>query len=344
MAALYVTSLQAGVGKTAVCAGLGRHLQGEGKKVGFFKPIVADIKSLDKVEIDSDAEFIKRVLALTEPSESLCPVISRQGELTSGIKQAYAKVSRGKDVVIVEGVWRLRPGGKPIEASYEVVKALDARVIIVEPYSEELSGAKFIDKYKDFGEYLLGVVVNKAPRSRMEPVYEQLSSQIGGVGIDILGVLPEDRVLFGLTVGELAEHIQGEILNCAEKSGEVVENFMLGAMIVDPGPDYFGRKANKAVVVRGERPDMQLAALETPTKCLILSGGVSPIHTVLRSAEDKGIPIILTKGDTVSVVNSVELALGKPRFNQEKKLPRLAEIMEQQFDFQTIYKRLGLAG
>ncbi|GAH29726.1 unnamed protein product, partial [marine sediment metagenome] len=22
----------------------------------------------------------------------------------------------------------------------------------------------------------------------------------------------------------------------------------------DPGPDYFGRKANKAVVVRGERP------------------------------------------------------------------------------------------
>ncbi|MFB0559249.1 MAG: DRTGG domain-containing protein [Dehalococcoidales bacterium] len=342
MAALYVTSLQAGVGKTAVCAGLGRHLQGEGKKVGFFKPIVADIKSPGKVAIDSDAEFIKRVLALKEPVDSLCPVIGRQGKLTSGIKQAYAQVSRGKDVVIVEGVWRLRPGGKPIEASYEVVEALDARVIIVEPYSEGLSRIKFIDKYKDFGEYLLGVVVNKVPRSRMEPVYEQLSSQIGEV--DILGVLPEDRVLFGLTVGELAGHIQGDILNCADKSGEVVENFMLGAMIVDPGPDYFGRKANKAVVVRGERPDMQLAALETPIKCLILSGGVSPIHTVLRSAEDKGIPIILTKGDTVSVVNSVELALGKPRFNQEKKLPRLAEIIEQQFDFQALYKGLGLAG
>jgi BioD-like phosphotransacetylase family protein len=124
----------------------------------------------------------------------------------------------------------------------------------------------------------------------------------------------------------------------------LVENFMLGAMIVDPGPDYFGRKANKAVAVRGERPDMQLAALETPTKCLVLSGGVSPIHAVLRSAEDKGIPIILTKSDTVSVVNSLELALGKPRFNQEKKLPRLIEIMEQQFDFKALYKGLGLVG
>jgi hypothetical protein len=333
LAALYVTSLYAGAGKTAVCAGLGRHLQGDGRRVGFFKPIVSEIKNPEAT--DSDAQFMKHILALKEPVNSLCPVMGREGELTSKIKQAYAKVSRGKDVVIVEGVWRQRPGGKPIEASYQVVAALDARVIIVEPYSEELSKAMSI--YRDFGEYLLGVVVNKVPSSR-------LSAQFDRGGVDVLGVLPEDRVLISLTVGELAEHIGGEILNCAEKSSELVEDFMLGAMTVDSGLDYFGRKANKAVVVRGERPDMQLAALETSTKCLVVSGGVSPIHTVLRRAEDKGIPIILTKGDTISTVNSIELALGKTRFNQEKKLPRLGEIMEQQFNFQALYRGLGLAG
>ena len=341
MAALYVTSLPAGAGKTAVCAGLGRHLLADGKKVGFFKPIVADIKSPAIEATDSDAEFMKHILALEEPVGSLCPVSGRQ-ELTNSIKKACAKVSAGKDVVIVEGIWRQRPAGKPVETSYEIVQALDAKVIIVEPYSEELPGAKFIDMGKDFGKYLLGVVVNKVPRSRVEQVYNQLSAQFGKVGIDILGVLPEDRVLFSLTIGELAEHIQGEILNHADKSAELVENLMLGAMTVDPGPEYFGRKANKAVVVRGERPDMQLAALETSTRCLVLSGGVSPIHSVLRRAEDKGIPIILTKGDANSVVNSIELALGKSRFNQEKKLPRLAEIM-QQFNFQAIYRGLGLA-
>ena len=334
MAALYVTSLYAGVGKTAVCAGLSWHLLSDGKKVGFFKPLVSDIKSPEA--IDSDVEFIKRVLALAEPLDSLCPVIGRQGNLTNSIKEAYAKVCTGKDVVIVEGVWRQRPGGKPIEASCEVVAALDARVIVVEPYSEELSKRKSIDGYKDFGPYLLGVVVNKVPRSRVKHLYNQLS------GVNILGILPEDRVLLSLTVGELAEHVQGEILNCADKSAELVENLMLGAMTVDPGPVYFGRKANKAVVVRGERPDMQLAALETSNKCLVLSGGVSPIHTVLRRAEDKGIPIILTQGDTISVVNSIERILGKTRFNQVEKLPRLSEIMEQQFNFQTIYKGLGL--
>jgi len=333
--------MHVGAGKTVVCAGLGRHLLADGKKVGFFKPIVADIKSPAIEATDSDAEFMKHILALEEPVGSLCPVSGRQ-ELTNSIKKACAKVSAGKDVVIVEGIWRQRPAGKPVETSYEIVQALDATVIIVEPYSEELPGAKFIDMGKDFGKYLLGVVVNKVPRSRVEQVYNQLSAQFGKVGIDILGVLPEDRVLFSLTIGELAEHIQGEILNHADKSAELVENLMLGAMTVDPGPEYFGRKANKAVVVRGERPDMQLAALETSTRCLVLSGGVSPIHSVLRRAEDKGIPIILTKGDANSVVNSIELALGKSRFNQEKKLPRLAEIM-QQFNFQAIYRGLGLA-
>ena len=336
MAALYITSLQAGGGKTMLCAGLGRHLKDDGKKVGFFKPMVADIKSPDKEAIDTDAEFMKHTLTLAESIDSLCPVIAGEGNLASKIKQAYAKVSKGKDVVIVEGIWRQRPGGKPIEASYEIVKALGAKVLVVEPYSE----AGSIGKYKDFGEYLLGVVVNKVPRSRVEAVYEQL----GGAGIEILGVLPEDRVLFSLTVGELAEQIGGEILNCADKSGELVENFMLGALAVDSGLDYFGRKDNKAVVVSGERPDMQLAALETSTKCLVLSGGLSPSHPVLKGANDKGIPIILTSDDTVTTVMSVERALGQTKFNQEKKLPRLAGIMEQSFNFPALYRGLGLAG
>jgi len=338
LAALYITSSQVGAGKTLVCAGLGKHLKGDGKKVGFFKPMVADIKSPAKIATDSDTAFIKHILALKEPIDSLCPVIGGEGKLTSKVKQAYAKVSKGKDVVIVEGIWRQRPGAKPIEASYEIVEALDARVVVVESYSPKLSKTKFIDKYRDFGERLLGIVVNKVPGSQLEPLYEQL----GEVGIDVLGMLPEERVLLGLTIGELAECIEGEILNCAEKSAELVENFMLGAMIVDSGPDYFGRKANKAVVIKAERPDMQLAALETSTKCLVLSGDGSPIDAVRRSAEDKGIPIIVTNGDTASVVNSVEQALGKTKFNHERKLPMLAEIMEQQFDFQALYKGLGL--
>jgi BioD-like phosphotransacetylase family protein len=334
LAALYVTSLQAGAGKTAVCAGLARHLDGEGRRVGYFKPMVADIS--EKAAVDSDAAFIKKVLRLKEAAADLSPVIGRGGDLAAKIKRAYDRVARGKDVVIVEGVWRIRPGARPVEAAYEVVKALNARVIAVEPYSAEITAAGLSAKYKDFGESLLGVVVNRVPVRRLEVLSEQLS------GSGVLGVLPEDRVLFGLTVGEIAGRIDGKILNDAAKSGEVVENLMLGAMVVDAGPDYFGRRANKAAVLRSNRPDMQLAALETSTRCLVLSGGIEPTYPVLTSAKDKGIPIILARGDTGSVVNTLEIALGRSRFNQPKKLPRLLQIMEKHFDYRAVEQGLAL--
>ncbi|MBA7675232.1 hypothetical protein ES703_83462 [subsurface metagenome] len=327
MIALYVTSSEAVVGKTVVCAGVGKHLLRNDKKIGFFKPIIAK----ETEGADSDAVFMKHIFALEEPVELICPVISDESNLVSKIKEAYARVSSGKDVVIVEGRGEL-----------SIIEALDARVVIVEGYSGELSKAK-INSYKDFGEYLLGVVLNKVPRSQVERMSGEMSTQFGEAGINLLGVLPEDRALFTLTIGELAEHIQGEVLNSTEKSAELAENFMLGAMYVDPGPEYFGRKANKVVIVRGDRPDMQLAALETPTRCLVLSGNTSPIPDVLHRAEDKKIPIILAKDDTTALVTSIEDALGKTRFHQEKKLPKLAEIMEQHFDFQAVYKGLGLA-
>ena len=335
MVALYVTSSERAVGKTALCVGLGKYLLSDGRKAGFFKPLIADGKNLPIEGADSDTVFMKHIFALEEPVDYLCPVISDQSNLANSVKKAYVKVSPGKDVVIVEG------DGLD-KASYTIVETLGARVIIMESYSNQSPEAKLIDSYKDFGEYLLGVVVNKVPRTRLEQASEEISARFGEAGINILGVLPEDRALFTLTVAELAQHIQGEILNHADKSAELVENFMLGAKAVDPGPEYFSRKTNKAVVVRSERPDMQLAALETPTKCLVLSGDTPPTHGVLYEAEVKNVPIISAKADIISIVTSIEDALGKGRFNQEEKLPKLTEIMEQHFDFQALYRGLGL--
>lgn len=332
MAALYITSPQAGAGKTMVCAGLGRYLKSKGKKVGFFKPLVAAIESKTA---DSDTDFLKHILSLKEPLEDLCPVIGGGGKLAEKVKKMYAKVARGKDIVIIEGVWRQRPGGAPVEASYEIARALGAKVIIVESYSAGLFKTNFSDKYQGFGKDLLGVVINKVPMSHMEAV--------PGLGEMVLGVIPEDRTLLSLSVAELAEIVEGKIINEAGKSAELVENYMLGALVVDSGLGYFSRKDNKAVVVKGERPDMQLAALETSTKCLVISGDSSPVYDVRRSAEDKAIPVIVTAEDTTSVMDSVERALGMTKFNQEAKLPRLAGIIKQRFDFEALYKGLGLA-
>lgn len=334
MVALYVTSLEKGSGKTTVCAGLGKHLLNDGKKVGFFKPVIAGSKNSPAESTDSDAAFIKHLFALGEPVDLLCPVFSDENSLTRGIKEAYARVSPGKDVVIVEGA------SDQSQAFRRIVEALGARVIIVEGYSKEI--LKTLNSYKELGKYLLGVVLNKVPKSRLEETRGKTSSQLAQAGVNILGVIPEDRALLAITIGELAKQIQGEILSGAEKSAELVENIMLGALCVDPGPEYYGRKTNKAVVVRSERPDMQLAALETSTRCLVLAGNTAPSPVVLYRAEEKAVPVILAKDDIAAIVTHIENALDKTRFNQDNKLGRLTEIMGQYFDFQMAYKGLGL--
>jgi BioD-like phosphotransacetylase family protein len=338
LVALYLISSEEAAGKTTIAAGVGKRLLSDGKKVGFLKPIMAD----KKPDSDSDAAFMKQVLALSEPLESLYPLLSGERSLADRIREAYIEVSPNKDVIIVEG--RCLPSqDENLKASYEIAGTLKAKVIIVAGYSSGLSPAGFINDYKDFGANLLGIILNKVPKSQLKHVCGEVTSKFSETGLRILGVLPEDRALFTITIGELADYVQGEILNNSEKSVELVESLMVGAMAVDSGLDYFDRKNGKAVVVKGDRPDMQMAALETSIKCLVISGIAAPIDYVRYKAEEKSVPIILTKNDTSSILQSIEDALTKARFNHEKKLVKLAEIIEQHLDIQAIYSGLGLA-
>jgi BioD-like phosphotransacetylase family protein len=322
--ALYIASSEKGSGKTTIAAGIGKYLTDNGKKVGFLKPLAGPSSE----GADSDCAFIHQLLALEESPEALCPAFKDEGAMKSGIKQALNKVSRNKDVVIVEG---------PL--SRDVAEALDAKVVIVENYSNEpLKAAK---DYQTLGQRLLGVILNKVPLKRQEQVRGEVLAQSG---MNILGVLPEDRTLLALTVAELAAHIEGTIASGDDKSAELVENFMVGAMTPDSGLLYFGRKEHKAAIIKGERPDMQLAALETPTSCLVITKATAPQEKTLARAQEKGVPIVIVQDDVSSVAASLDEALSNSKFNQENKVPRLIELMGQNFDFSALDKGLGLTG
>jgi BioD-like phosphotransacetylase family protein len=308
---LYVVSAEESSGKTAICAGLAANLVNDGKKAGYLKPQVAE-----KDGSDSDIAFMKQILGLTDAVNA-------------------PDVIQGRDVVLVEAM--LGPGADDTlsKDTYGAVKEMKAKAIAVEAYTGKAS--KYVDVYKGFGESLLGVVINKVPESQLKQVKDEATAQFGAAGINVLGVIPENRVLLAVTVGELAEKIQGKILNNAEKSAELVENFMLGALVVDSGLDYFGRKSNKAAIVRQDRPDMQLAALETSTRCLILTGSSEPpVYNVLQKAEARGIPIISTEAEAQDVLASLEETLVSTRLNQEKKLSRLAEVIKKNLDIKAV--------
>jgi BioD-like phosphotransacetylase family protein len=230
---------------------------------------------------------------------------------------------KGKDIFLIEAMLEKKTA--------DTVKEKKAKVIAIEAYADRM--LKNSKEYQGFGESFLGVIINKVPANRLKRVKEEAVKKYGAAGIKILGIIPENRTLLAISIGEVAECIGGKILNHAEKSNELVENYMLGAMTVDSGLDYFGRKKNKAAVIRQERLDMQLAALETSTSCLVLSGGdVTPAYKVRQKAESRGIPIITTGAAVSSIVTNIDKLLGKPCLNQEKKLTKLADTVKQNLD------------
>ncbi|MFC1968005.1 DRTGG domain-containing protein [Chloroflexota bacterium] len=352
MVSLYITSLEAAAGRSTICAGIGRWLSGEGKKVGFLKPLV--ITEAQRPEVcDDDAQFMKQALNLAEPLESLNPftltldalreflTVEKDG-LVEKVADAYGKVSREKDVVIIEGLSGFGVDEDMTRASYQVVEALEAKVIVLVRYVDALPLARIVAASERLGDSLLGLVVNCAPADRLEEIYRRMTTLFQGKGLRLLAVLPEERTLFAISVGELARQLGGEVMASPEGSDKLVENIMVGALCVDPGVEYFRRKANKAVVTRSERPDIQLAAMETSTRCLVLSGNTPPNPKVLYQAEDKGVPIILVEQDTPAALASIEDALSRARLCDERKLSRLEQMMARHFDFPALYQGLGL--
>lgn len=350
MVALYITSTGAS-GKTALCAGIGRQLIEQGIKVGYFIPVqLFETRDADDYK---DAAFVREVLTLTEPVEQLCHIrLSRKDlwrsltdevdEFIQRLKQSYRKISRGKNVILMEGLNNVDVDKVSTLACYTIAEALNARVIFVLSYYSASELSRVVQIGKKLGRRLVGVVINFVPEPRIGVVKQELAHSLQGTGIRVIGILPEVRGLLGVTVGELAETLGGEILCCPESRGEIIENIMLGAMTPDSGVDYFSRKVNKAVVVRGERADMQLAALQTSTKCLILSGGVRPLPVVMSRAEENHVPIVGVKQDTFATITGIEEALAKARFRDLEKLRRFENLLKRYFDFKDLYVELGL--
>jgi BioD-like phosphotransacetylase family protein len=96
-------------------------------------------------------------------------------------------------------------------------------------------------------------------------------------------------------------------------------------------------------VTGGDRLDIQLAALETSTRCLILTGNLYPSSVILSRAEEVGVPVVLVRQDTLTAVEMIDRYRGRMRFHQAKKVDIFNRVLTGHFSFSRLYRDLGLA-
>jgi uncharacterized protein len=104
----------------------------------------------------------------------------------------------------------------------------------------------------------------------------------------VLGVMPRSPLLRSVTVEELARRLQAQVLCCHDRLDLLVETLSIGAMNVNSAMEFFRRRRNMAVVTGADRTDIQLAALEASTQCLILTGAGDPLPQLVIPGRGAG--------------------------------------------------------
>ena len=350
---IYIASIGSYAGKSIMALMLGLRLRELGLRVGYFKPVgTLPVRENDTMT-DQDALFIARALEADGPLDSLCPVLltpdveeqallGRVADLDQRVIDAYGVVSRGADVTIVGGIGNLSRGALIKLSGPRVAELLDARVLLLARYESDQTVEEVLLTAERLGKRLAAVAFNHVPPQALDHVRGPAREYLEQRGIPVIGAVPRDDVLGSVTVRELAEQLNAKVLCCENRLDELIKQFVIGAMNVASAVKYFREMEGKAVITGGDRPDIQLAALQTPTKAVILTGNLHPSAVLVKRAQQVGVPMLLVSTDTLTTVERIDAIVGTLRVRERVKVERARELFHQHLDFEKLFAIIGV--
>ncbi|MEO1430590.1 MAG: phosphotransacetylase family protein [Cyanobacteria bacterium J06632_19] len=351
---LLIGSTEASSGKSATILGLSNQIRQAGLNIAYGKPLGKCLRESEGSLIEEDVEFITQSLNLS-PNQVVPTLLALSettlkqrlsGEDTTDYQQAlkneYLHHNSG-DLVLIEGSGNLSEGNLFDLSLMQVAETLDAKVVLVFRYKSLLSIEQLLSTKQLIGERLIGVVINDVPASHLQAVENTMRPFLEQQGISVLAVLPNNNLLRSITVRELVNQLNAQVLCRGDRLNLLVESLAIGAMNVNAAVKYFRKRQNMAVVTGGDRVEIQQAALETSTQCLILTGQLPPPSFILSRAEELEIPILSVDLDTLSTVEIIERAFGQVRVHEPIKVQCVEHLITEHFDINRLLSSMDLS-
>ncbi|MFB2938038.1 phosphotransacetylase family protein [Aerosakkonemataceae cyanobacterium BLCC-F154] len=349
---LLVGSTESYSGKSAVILGLAHQLKEKQLDIAYGKPLGTCWSDSHPDGMDEDVKFLAQSLNL--PLERIKKTLfflnqktvqnRIKGEDTVDYRRELAKyldVAAG-ELVFLEGPGTLDEGSLFDLSLLEVANTIDASVLLVSRWQSVLSVHKLLSAKWLLGDRLLGVMLNDVPPEEMEIAETEVRPFLENREVPVLGILPRSALLRSVTVRELVKQLKAEVLCRGDRLDLLVESLTIGAMDVNSALKYFRKGRNMAVVTGGDRTEIQLAALETSTQCLILTGHIPPTELILSRAEDLEIPILSVDLDTLTTVEIIDRAFGQVRLQEPIKVECVRQLMAKHFDINRLLATLDL--
>ena len=356
-ATLLVGSCEPFSGKSALVMGLLQQLRDRQLPLRYGKPLATSVEqhSGDGPLIDDDVRFVGEIFNLL--SAALLPSLHSstagptQAQLSTGAVVPAPEASAtlrdllgdSQGLTLLEAAGSLNEGVLFGLSLPQLAEGLDAPVVLAHAWEDARSVEPLLQAKQLLGERLVGVVFNNVEPDQLEPLRQQLTPALESLGLPIYGLLPRSPLLRSVTVGELVQRLQAQMLCCRERKDLLVETLSIGAMNVNSAMEVFRQQRNMAVVTGADRTDIQLAALEASTQCLILTGNGDPLPQLVGRAQELDVPLLKVDHDTLTTVAVIEKAFGHVRLHEAVKATYASRMVAENCDFSPLFAHLGLS-
>lgn len=357
--ALYVAALESHSGKSLVVLGLMQLLLGKMAKVGYFRPVIADIKNgevdnhINTVVSHFDLDIaVEDAYALTQSQMVEMFNDGRKGDILDKIISKYKQLEERFDFILVEGSDFTSEGSViEFDLNLDIAKNLGIPVILIdnargkslEDFFGNLESA--VNTYIQKGIELLGVVANKLRPENMDFVNKRLKAELKDK--TVIFTVPRVKNLSHPTVKEIVDFLNGDVLFGKENLNNQTGSFGVGAMQLHNYLKHL--RDNSLVITPGDRSDIILGALQAnlsdnyPTiSGIILTGGILPEPSILKLLEgfETHVPIISVKQGTFDATNAVGNIKSKIYAESKQKIATSITLFNTHIDGELLLERL----
>src|SRR3954464_3009928 len=322
---VFIAATRQNDGKTTTSLGLLSALQRIHGRIGYIKPVGQRFVEIEEQKIDEDTVLMDRVFRLNCPLVDMSPIAvepdftrkylqsSNNEALVKKIHKAFDRVAWEKDFVLCEGSGHAGVGSVFDLSNAQVAKILEAKVIIVtqggigKPIDEVSLNQALFEKE---GVEIIGVILNKVLPDKVGHVADFARRGLKRKGLDLLGVIPHQRMLSSPTVALLRDELKAELLSEPQSMDSLVEDVVVGAMGAQNAISYF--KRGVLLITPGDREDIILAACtgldadrQDMMAGMVLTGNLRPNPNLLKVIRGMPIPVLLAVEDSYRVASKV---------------------------------------
>lgn len=357
---VFIAATRQNDGKTTTSLGLIAALQEIYPRIGYIKPVGQRFVEIEEQKIDEDTVLMDSVFRLNCPLVDMSPIAvepdftrkylesSNNEALVKKIQKAFDRVAWEKDFVLCEGSGHAGVGSVFDLSNAQVAKVLGAKVIIVtqggigKPIDEVALNQALFEKE---GVEIIGVILNKVVGKKLDYITEFARRGLKRKGLELLGVIPHQRILSSPTVGLIRDELNAESLNETEGSQNLVEDIAVGAMGAHNALTFF--KPGVLLITPGDREDIILAACTSFDRPademmagIVLTGNLRPSGNVLKVIRTMPIPVMLASEDSYRVASRVHDLTVKTRPGDAHKITLIRDLIAKSVDVQKILNSL----